>query len=439
VLVFAGAISLACSFLFGLAPAMQVSKLDLNDVLKEGARGSTGPRRRIFRNVLVVAETALALMLLVGSGLLLESFARLRGLDPGFRADHVLTVHMDVPPTKYSDFNRRSQFFADVLTRVRALPGVKTAGFTSALPLTWDGGTNSFIPEHIAPRPEVTWDANDRVVTPGYFEAMRIPLRRGRLFRDSDGPNAPPVAIINETMARKFWPGEDPIGKRFKLDADGAPWREIVGVVADVRQMRLAQPPRQEMYFPYWQAKDNWMVPHDLVIHASETDPSLLWSAVRQAVWSVDRDQPLSGMRTLDELLDREVAARRVQTTLLGGFAALALMLACVGIYGVLSYAVTQRTPEIGIRVALGASATDVFRTVSGQGMRLVGMGIVAGLAATLALSRVLSSLLFDIKATDPVTYAGAIVVFAIVALMACYFPARRAARVDAMVALRYE
>ena len=440
VLAFAVAISLASSFLFGMAPALQVSRIDLNSVLKEGGRGSPGPRRGSMRNLLVIGEVALALILLVGSGLLLESFAKLRGVDPGFRADHVLTVRVDAPITKYGDFTKRSAFFQRVLERVRALPGVEAAGLTSALPLTWDGGTNGFILEGVAPRPDVTWDANNRVVSPGYFEAMRIPLRRGRLLQESDGPDAPPVAVINETMARKFWPNQDALGKRFKFGdpGDKTPWLSIVGIVGDVRQMRLNEPPRQEMYFSYWQAKDNWMVPRDLAIRTSG-DPLGLAGAVRQAVWSVDKDQPVSNVMTLNDLLDQEVAQRRVQAALLGGFAALALILACIGIYGVLSYLVTQRTREIGVRVALGASASDVFRTVAGQGMTLAGIGIAAGLAGALALARLLGSLLFGVSAGDPLTYAGAVAVFGMVALLACYFPARRAARVDPMVTLRYE
>jgi len=440
VLAFAVAISLASSLLFGMAPALQVSRIDLNAVLKEGGRGSAGPHRGLMRDILVIGEVALSLMLLVGSGLLLKSFAKLRGLDPGFRADHVLTVRVDAPMTKYGDFTKRAAFFERVAERVRTLPGVLAAGFTSALPLTWDGGTGAFAPEGVAPRPDLNWEANNRVVSPGYFEAMRIPLRGGRLFQDSDGADAQPVAIVNETMARKFWPNQDALGKRFKFGGPGdkAPWLRIAGIVGDVRQMRLNEPPRQEMYFPLWQAKDNWMVPRDLAIR-TRGDPLSLAGAVRQAVWSIDKDQPVSNIMTLDGLLDQEVAQRRVQATLLGGLAALALILACIGIYGVLSYLVTQRTREIGVRVALGASAYDVFRTVAGQGMALTGIGIAAGLAGALALSRLLGSLLFGVSAGDPLAYAGAIAVFGSVALLACYFPARRAARVDPMVTLRYE
>jgi putative ABC transport system permease protein len=286
-------------------------------------------------------------------------------------------------------------------------------------------------------RPELTYDANNRVVSPGYFEAMRIPLRKGRLFDDQDGPQALPVALINETMAKKFWPNEDPVGRRFK-DSDAGPWIQIAGVVADVRQMGLNELPRQEMYFPYWQAEQNWMVPRDLAIYTSG-DPLSLLGAVKQTIASIDRDQPISDIKTMDQWLDEEVASRQVQTTLLGGFAALALILACVGIYGVLAYVVTQRTQEIGVRVALGADANNIFLTVARQGMGLTAIGIALGLAASLALSRLLENLLYGVKPADPATYSAAALVFALVALLACYIPARRAAKVDPLVALRYE
>ena len=436
---FATVVSLASSFLFGLAPALQISKIDLNDVLKEGGRGSTGSRKKMFRNLLVIGEVALSLMLLVGSGLLLESFSNLRGLNPGFQSDHVLTVRIMVSGSKYREFARRSEFFAQVLERVRALAGVRVAGFTSALPLTWEGGTNSFVPENVVMRPDVTYDANDRVVTPGYFEAMRMPLRRGRMFDERDGPDALPVAIINETMARKFWPNQNPIGKRFQPSfGKDTPYFTVVGVIGDVRQMRLSMLPREEMYFPYWQAKNNWMKPRDLVIRTSG-DPLSLARAVRRAVWSIDPQQPLSDIATLDNVLDREVAEKRVQGMLLGSLAALALVLATIGIYGVLSYVVTERTQEIGVRVALGAAGTDIFRVVASQGLALTGIGILVGIAGSLVLTRLVSSLLFGVSATDPLTYLGAIAIFGIVAILACYVPARRAARVDPMVALRYE
>ncbi len=437
---FAVLVSLAASLLFGLAPALQISRIELSDVLKEGGRGSVGSSRKAFRNLLVIAEVALSLMLLVGSGLLLKSLSKLRGLDPGFRSDHVLTMRLVVPETKYKDFSKRTEFFQRVLDRVKLLPSVKAVAFTSALPLTWRGGTNGFTPENVALQRGVTYDANDRVVTPGYFEAMRIPLVRGRMLNDGDGKDAPLVGMINETMARKFWPGQDPIGKRFKVDGpdENPPWVRIVGVIGDVRQMGLNEPPRQEMYFPYWQGNHNWMVPRDLVIR-THGDPHDLETAARYAVWSIDRDQPVSNVMTLDELLDQEVAQRRVQTMLLKTLALLALILACVGIYGVLSYVVARRTQEIGVRVALGADSGRIFRTVAGAGMGLTAIGIGTGVIASMLLSRFLVSLLFDVRPIDPLTYFGAVAVFTSIALLACYIPARKASRVDPMVALRYE
>jgi putative ABC transport system permease protein len=437
VLAFAVAVSLASSVLFGLAPAIQISGIDINVVLKQGGRGNTGPRRGLFRSLLVIGEVALSLVLLVGSGLMIESFANLRGLNPGFRSDHVLTMRLEVPETKYGSFARRTQFFQTVLERVRALPGVKQAGFTSALPLTWKGGTTGFTPENIVLPRGLVNDANNRVVSPGYFEAMRIPLRRGRFLDERDGPQALPVALINETMAKRFWPNVDPLGRRFQHYGSG-PWIQIVGIVGDVRQMGLNEPPRQEMYFPYWQAEKNWMVPRDLAIR-TDGDPKALVASVKRTIASIDQDQPISDIKTMDQWLDEEVASRHVQTTLLGGFAALALILACIGIYGVLAYVVTQRTSEIGLRVALGADASSIFRAVARQGMSLAAIGIALGVSVSLAVSRMLQSLLFDVQPTDPLTYLAASVVFAVVALLACYIPARRASKVDPLVALRYE
>lgn len=435
-LLFTAAVSLACSVFFGLVPALQIAHVDLNDVLKEGARGNAGPRRKGLRNLLAIGEAALSLMLLVGSGLLLESFVNVRGLDPGYRSDHVLTARLQMANRTFAS---RTQFFEGVLDRIRSLPGVESVGVTSALPLTWKGGTNSFIPEKMQMKRELTYDANDRVVSPGYFKTMRIPLIRGRLFTSSDGPDAQPVVIINETMARMFWPGQDPIGRRFQpaFEKDTPEFR-IIGIVGDVRQMNLSQPARQEMYFDYRQSKDNWMLPRDVVIRTS-LDPASLASAVRTAVWSVDPSQPVSHVLTLDQVLDEEVADRRVEAMLLGTLAALALILACVGIYGVMSYTVTQRTQEIGVRVALGANASSVFRTVAGHGLLLTGLGIAIGVGASLALSQLLASLLFGVNATDPLTYAVATGLFVLVAMIACLLPARRAAKVDPVTALRYE
>lgn len=437
VLGFATLISVASSVFFGLAPAVQATRLDLNEILKEGARGGVGSRRRGLRNALVVSEVALSLMLLIGATLLIRSFANLRGFDPGFRADHVLSMRLNIAQTKYGDFHKRSEFLDRILERVRALPGVKGAAFTSALPLTWKGGTNGFAVEGRPVQRGENLDAADRVVSAGYFEAMGIQMVRGRPFDARDGENSMPVSVINSTMARQFWPNQDPIGNRFKFDARG-PWITIVGVSHDVHQMGLNVPVKAEMYFPYWQAKDNWMVPRDLVVRTSG-DPMSLAGTVRRAVWQIDNDQPISNVQTLDHLLDEEVSQRRVQVTLLGAFFALALVLACVGIYGVLSYAVAARIQEIGVRVALGAASRDIRRAVIGQGLALAGLGMAIGVAGGAIATRLLSSLLFGVSASDPWAYLGAAAAFSLVTLLASYVPAHRASRVDPIVALRYE
>ena len=320
------------------------------------------------------------------------------------------------------------------------MPGVKAAGMTSALPLTWKGGSVSFTADGQAPIRGLTYDANNRVVSPGYFEALRISMKRGRAFDERDGKNAPMVSIINETMAKQYWPGIDPVGRRMKIGGPPSPfpWVTIVGVVHDTRNMGLNEPVRAEMYFPFWQSGRNWMVPRDLAI-LTGGDPLPLAEAVRQAVWSIDKNQPVSKVQTLDELLDGEVAQRRVQSALLGAFAALALILACVGIYGVMSYLVAQRTREIGVRLALGADARAIFRDVAREGMMLAGAGIAAGMVAALILSRLIAALLYGVTANDPRIYIGTSAVFALVAVIACFVPARRAARIDPMEALRYE
>lgn len=284
------------------------------------------------------------------------------------------------------------------------------------------------------------YDANNRVVSPGYFEALRISMKRGRAFEERDGKSAPMVAILNETMAKQFWPGVDPVGRRLKFGGlpSPFPWVRIIGIVHDTRNMGLNEPVRAEMYFPYGQSGENWMVPRDLAILTSG-DPMKFAEAVRRAVWSIDKNQPVSKVQTLDEILDGEVTQRRIQSTLLGVFAALALILAWVGIYGVMSYLVARRTREIGVRLALGADARAIFRDVAREGMTLAGAGIAAGIAGALVLSRLIGGLLYGVSANEPRIYIGTLAVFALVALAACLSPARRAARTDPIEALRYE
>ena len=440
VLAFTLLIAFASTFLFGLAPALQISKTNVNESLKEGGRVATVGRSKRLGNLFVVGEIALSIVLLVASGLLLESFANMRHVDPGFRSDHVLTVEIPVSPQKNPDFVRRTQFFQTILERVRALPGVKSAGFMSVLPLIWKSGMAGFLPEGATLRPDVSYAALDRVVSPGYFETMRIPLIRGRLFDESDGPDAPSVVIINQTMARKFWANEDALGKRLRFNLLGGNFRltQIVGIVGDVKQMGLGMPPKEEMYFPYWQAKGNYMMARALVIRTA-TEPMNLLSAVRQVVWSIDPEQPISDVMTMDDILDREVEQRRNQASLLGGLAALALILASIGIYGVMAYLVAQQNHEFGVRAALGARPGDIFRLVLGRGIKLTATGAGIGIPAALLVTRLMRSLLFGVASFDPLTFGGVALLLTLVALAACYFPARRATRIDPIVVLRFE
>jgi predicted permease len=441
VLAFVLVVSLASSIFFGLSPALRLSGRDLNAVLKKGTRGSSVQTRGKLGSPFVVGEIALSLLLLVGAGLLLRSFLRLRFIYPGFSSDHVLVMDgfskLSPPDSEYA---QRMEMFDRMLENVRALPGVKSAGFTSALPLGWKGGGALFAPEGAPVHPDVPYGFNDRVVTPGYFETVRMSLVHGRLFDQHDRPNAPPVVIINETMARKFWPNQDPLGKRLKFGGVESPnpWAQIVGIVGDVRQMGLDRPPAAEMYFPAWQARGNYMTPHGLVIR-TEGEPMALAGAVRKAIWSVDADQPADKLYPLDGLLDSDLAPRRVQASLVGCLAILALVLACVGIYGVMAYLVAQRTQEMGIRMALGAQRKDVLALILGRGMKIACLGIVIGLIGAAILTRLLASLLFGISPTDPLTYGGVSLLLLIVALIASYIPARAATRVDPMLALRHE
>jgi predicted permease len=279
---------------------------------------------------------------------------------------------------------------------------------------------------------------NDRVITPGYFEALQIPLHRGRFFDENDGPNAPLVAIVNDTLARTYWPNGDAIGKQFKFGPAAAPtpWMQIVGVVGDVRQMGLDQPPREEMYFPYRQANGNYMVPQDLVVRTSGTLTGL-GDTLRRLVWSVDPDQPVSNVMSMSELVNQDIAPRRLRAFLISGLAGIALALACVGIYGVMTYVVAQRRHEIGTRVALGATPHDILRSVLGRGARLTSLGIGIGLVGTVVSGRLIAGLLFGVKPADPLTLAVAVVLLGAVALVACYIPAHRATKIDPMVALR--
>jgi predicted permease len=434
VLLFSVFLSLSTVVVFGLAPALRASKLDLNQGLKQAGGRSAGRGDRRLRSVLVVAETALALVLLVCAQLMVQTFLRLRAVDPGFRVENVVTARTPLPP-RYADSSRRNAFYRDVIDRVGKIPGVVSAGYVTFLPMTLKGGTRGFQIEGVPRGPGR--DALYRQVTPGYLATMRIPIRQGRGIEERDGPQAPRVAVISETMARKFWPDENPLGKRIKLGPPSAPWIEIVGIAGDVKQMGLEAPTKAEIYVSSQQDFLLFFAPADLAIRTSGAPLSL--AALRKEIWAVDREMPVSGFRTMEQILDTETVQRRMQMSLLGAFAGLALLLAGLGIYGVMSYAVAQRTREIGIRMALGAERRQVLRMVIGQGMILALLGVGFGLAAALASTRLLASLLFGTAATDPFAFFSVAVLLIAVALAACFLPARRASRVDPLVALRYE
>jgi putative ABC transport system permease protein len=389
----------------------------------------------------VAAEIALAMMLLAGAGLMIQTVFKLRNQYANLRPETLLTLRTELPGVRYADHPRRTAFYDAVLERVRALPGVVTAAYTTSAPLVWKGGTSGFYPENVPLNRALSYDANFRQVSPEYFRTVGIAVLRGRAFDDHDTPESLPVAVINETMARHYWPGADPIGRRLKPgDPDeDIPWSTVVGVVADVRQMGMDVPVKAEMYFSYRQVKTHsWFRPRDLVVRAGG-DPAALIAGVRSAVRETDPEQPISYVRTMQEVLNEESAPRRIGTSLLSGFSMLALLLAAVGIYGVLAHFVGQHRQEIGVRMALGATPHSVLQLVVGKAMLLVAVGVGAGLLGALALSQLMAKLLFGVSPMDPLTYVGLPLVLAGVALAACWIPARRAMRVEPMEALRYE
>ena len=439
VLGFTLLVSLATGVLFGLAPALNVSKPDLAQTLKEGGRSSSAAGRHgRLRDSLVVSEVALAMVLLVGAGLLIKSFMRLQQVDPGFRSESVLTIELSLPQARYSKPQQRATFYEQLLERIAGLPGVRAAGACTQLSLS--GGETIWgltIEGRPEPGPGEILQSGHRSVSPDYFRAMSIPLRRGRYFTAQDREGAPGVVIINETMANRFWPSQDPIGKRIRLGAgrSGAPWIPIAGVVADVKYSGLDRQPGPEMFLPHLQNP----APRMAIVVRAAAEPASLATALRSAVTALDRDQPVANIRTLEKIVSDSVAPRRLTMLLLGIFAALALVLAGVGLCGVISYSVTQRTHELGVRMALGAQPSEVLRLVIGHGMILTMIGVAIGLAGAFALTGFLSSLLFGVTARDPATFLAVALALASVALAACYIPARRATRVDPMVALRYE
>ncbi len=437
VLFFTLGLSLLTGLVFGLAPALQSSKLGLGEVLKEGGRSGGGGGRHT-RSVLVVAEIALALVLLVGAGLLLKSSWRLQQVNPGFNPERVLKVRLSLPLSKYPEGANVAAFYQQLLERLRALPGVKAAGATSSVLLyKVHNSAGILIEGRPAPsgssRPELPLDS----VSPSYFQVLGMQLIQGRNFTEQDKRDGLPVAIVNETMARRFWPDEDPIGKRFTLFDAGpqARWLTVVGVVRDSRRQGLDAPIRIESFLPHAQRPLRAM---EVVLRTTD-DPLTMARTVRSVVWSLDGDLPVSEIQTVEQMVGARVAPRRFNLLLLGLFALVAVLLAAVGIYGVMSYSVTQRAHEIGIRMALGAQTRAVLSLVIGQGMRLALLGVGIGLAAAVGLTRLMAGLLFGVSATDPMTFGAIALLLVGIALLACYLPARRATKVDPMIALRCE
>jgi putative ABC transport system permease protein len=439
VLGFTLAVSVLTGVIFGLVPAIHSSKTELTESLKEGGRGSgEGARRNRVRGILVVSELAIAVVLLVGAGLLIQSLWRLRNVSPGFESQNLLTFVVGIPEVKYPT-EKQDQFYRDLVARLQSLPGVRAAGSVIPLPLSGEMFRISFETEG---RPVAKGDQPSSdffVVSNDYFKTLGVPILKGRGFTERDNEKAPGVIIVNQAFANKFFPNEDPIGKRIKpgiATGENKPdWREIVGVVADVRNRNLSSELRVGYFVPQAQVPFNQMT----MVVRTTNDPHTLITAVQNEVHSMDQELPVFNIKTMDEYISATVAAPRFNTTLLGIFASVALVLTIVGLYGVMSYSVAQRTNEIGIRMALGAQTRDVLRLIVSQGFKLVLLGLAIGLAGAFALMKLISSLLFGVTWKDPMTFVIVAVLLAFVALLACYIPARRATRLDPLNALRYE
>jgi predicted permease len=440
ILFFTLAVTLLTGALAGLVPAFQMTRPDLAESLREGTRAGSGSSRSgRTRSALVIVETALAVLLVVGAGLLIRSFARLTAVDPGFHAKGTLALQVILPESKYPEKAKRWAFASSVLERLRALPGVTAAGVVSNVPLSGDENIEGLVFEG-RPRPRSTDDtplADFRQASPGYFEAMGIPKVRGRLFALADTADAPRVAVIDQTLARVYWPGEDPVGKRFRFgpydDPDPGPWVTVVGIVGNVRNSGLHIEPRPQAYVPMTQTS-----------YASQTfvlrtgrDPRSVIQEARAAVYAVDRDQPVAQVRTMEQVVAQSMAARRFNMVLLGAFAGLALLLAAVGIYGITAYSVAQRTREMGLRMALGAQRGSVLGLVLKEAGALALIGLGAGLLLAFAATRVMASLLYGVGTTDPATFASVAAGLALVSLAAAWVPGRRATQVDPIVAMR--
>ena len=443
VLAFTLSMSVLTGVVFGLAPALSSVRSDLNSILKTSGRGTTGSRSRArWRNALVVSEIASCVVLLAGAGLLIRSFARLESVNPGFRPDHVLTMQIALPETRYSG-QKIALFYQQLVERLHSLAGVQYAGIARNLPLSGSDASLNFVIENRPVESSAEQSrAKYRAASADYFAALGIPLVRGRYFDRTDGEKTPGVVIVNNTMARRFWPGDDPVGKRMKAGFDGSQWCTIVGIVGDVKHTGLDAETNAEMYYHYRQ------IPPELMgfvegtmtlVLRTQAEPNSMAAAVRGEVQKLDADLAVFNVKSMQDLLGGSLAQPRFRTLLLGVFAGVALILAATGLYGVIAYAVTQRTNELGVRMALGAQKSDVLKLVVGEGAQLAAMGIGIGLVVALPLMRIISRLLFGVNAADPVTFGATALVILLVTLAASYLPALRAIRVDPVVALRSE
>ena len=436
VLVFTAAVSLLTGIFFGLVPAWRASRPDLNETLSDGGRHSgAGSSRSPLRSALVVAEVALALVLLICAGLLIKSVVRLRNVDPGFKPERLVTMNVWLPSAKYPKPAEWHLFFDRMLERIGAIPGVEAAGVTSVLPVSANYDKRTIEAEGQPEAPGENPDVDNYMVSPDYLRAMSIPLRKGRALTSQDNENAPLVVLVSETMARKLWPGDDAIGKRVRFynsSGEQRPWSTVVGVVQDVKQYGLDTSGTMALYETLAQFPGSAMT---LVVRGN-VEPASLIASIRREILALDKDQAVFNIETMEQIVSDSIALRRFSMLVLGAFAVLALVLATVGIYGVLAQSVSQRTHEIGIRMALGAQARDVLKLIVRQGMTLTLVGIAAGLGGAFALTRLLASLLFGVGATDPMTFLWIPVLLAVVSFFACYLPALRAARLDPIKAL---
>jgi len=438
VLVFTIGLSLLCGLLFGVLPALHASRTDLQAALKQpGANAARGPARSLLLNTLLAVEVSLAVLLLAGAGLMTRTLKQLAQVDPGFNYDHLLTMKLELPAWKSSEAANLA-FCSEVASRIEAVPGVSSAALTGSLPIDGSNWVSVFVvADQPVPQRSDLPRSGFTPVSAGYFRTMGIRLLRGRSFTDEDRPDSRRVAVVNETLARHFWPGEDPIGKRLKQGwpESPTPWREVVGVVADVKTESLAGETPMQIYLPLVQEPGRFWI---LAIRTLG-EPGMAGTEVISAIHSVDHDLPVYDVFSMEQVMNRSILTQRAAATLMVGFAALAVVLAAIGIYGVVSYAVGQRSREVGLRMALGARRRQVLGLVIRQSMAPVVIGSGLGVIGALVLTRFMSALLFQVEATDPLTFASVVFILGIVALAACYLPARRATRQDPLVALRYE